>query len=273
MAKYKVSEHREEIITHIIKNLIWIPIAAVIPLVWKVAQIIFSKLPNISEGIWSIILSCISVAISIFTVIYVVYISKKREKKRQQNQIVSNFRFSSVTAELVFNTRTEITSTIDYKMIILADSVSELPRDVIWTGSKYNGTKLIQANGDYELVEGGRSRSPYPYTINFNDEKKRGELVEFKTETSVEDGNLDMTPIYSFMVKYQIDELKLCVIAPKNMLKNVKKAVYADRARALLVNEPVAIRGETVGNLKKFVFEIKNPSLLYNYFIEWEFTN
>ena len=56
------------------------------------------------------------------------------------------------------------------------------------------------------------------------------------------------------------------------IIRNVKKAVYADTAREICVCRPENIKCENVGNLRKYVYEIENPDLLYNYFIEWEFT-
>lgn len=281
MKGYCIKEHRDEIVTHIIKQLIWVPIAAVIPMVGTLLKIIYNNIVSGHDNVWSTLLSVASTIISINCSVYIFRRNKKREladepedmKASEEPEIVSKYKFSSVSAEMIFNTREDIISTIDYKMIILQDGVSELSRDLIWTGTTYNGTKLIQKNGNYDLIDSTRARSPYNYTIVLNEEKKPGEQIEFKTETSVTDGKCDMTPVYSFMVKYQIDELKLCIIAPKDLIKNVKSVVYADRSREIQVSPKKAIRCENVGNLRKYVYEIKNPNLLYNYFMEWEFTS
>lgn len=286
MKKFNISEHKDEIILHIIKNLIWIPIAAIIPLVNKLLNILRDNIIIHSEYItFSNILIVISVLLSAISIITSIYLLKKNNKAinkevnsekidNKKEEISCDYRFSSIVAELTFDdNRKNITSTIAYKMTVLAESVNELKRDIVWSGSKYNGTKLTNKNGDYELLDSDRNHSPYPYSIVFNSEKKRGDKIEFTTETSVVDENLDMLPQYSFMAKYQIDKLIIRVIAPRNMIKNVKKSVYADRAKGICIESPQGIGAEYVRNLVRYTYEITNPTLLYNYFIEWEFTN
>ena len=286
MSRYNIRKYKDEIITHIIKNLIWIPIAATIPLVTKLVNILRDNIGNQSQYItFSNILIVISILLSMASIITCIFILKREKEKSntEMNIVPSNnlneeiscdYRFSSIIAELTFDDdRKNITSTVDYKMTVLAESVTELKRDIIWSGSKYNGTKIVNKNGDYDLIDSDRNHSPYPYTIIFNSEKKRGDIIEFKTETSVVDENLDMLPQYSFMVKYQIDKLIIRVIAPRNMLKNVKKSIYADRSKEICIETPKTITEDRVRNLVRYTYEITNPTLLYNYFVEWEFTN
>lgn len=275
--KYKITKHKDEIITGIIKNLIWFPIAAIIPLLWKLLCILYDNFTQNSEYItFQNILSLICLILSIISIIlWIVYFIKRKNKtlSENNNSISSDLRFSTIEAELIFDdNRQNIISAIDYKMTVLSESVSELKREIIWSGNKYNGTRLVSMNGDYQLIDTNRESSPYPYTINFNSEKKRGDFIEFKTETSVTDENYTMLPRYSFMVKYQIDKLILRVVAPRNMIKNVKKAIYADRAKEICVEKPKNITREKIRELERYTFEIENPSLLYNFFIEWEFT-
>lgn len=283
MNKYKLSEHKDEIITHIIKNLIWFPIAATIPIVGKLINYLHENINSKSQYItFTNISIVICVLLSVFSIILCIIFIKKCNNKNniaeetvvENNKISYDYRFSSIVAELVFNSnRKDITSTISYKMNVLADSVEDFKRDVIWSGSKYVGTKITSKNGEYELIDSDRNKSPYQYRIVFDTAKKRGELIELTTETSVIDENFDMIPMYSFMAKYQIDKLILRVIAPKKMIKNVKKSIYLDRAREICIENPTRIDYESVGNLVRYTYEIDNPTLLYNYFIEWEFTN
>lgn len=286
MKNYKLSEHKDEIITHIIKNLFWIPIAAIIPLVYKLINLLHDNIvvnskyitfPNILIII-SLLLSLISLIMCYFTLKSNKSNTNISEKNVTNNEkpdeISCDYRFSSIIAELTFDDDGKnITSTIDYKMTVLAESVTELKRDLVWSGSKYNGTRIVYKNGDYDLIDSTRNNSPYHYSIVFNSEKMRGDKIEFKTETSVIDENLDMLPHYSFMAKYQIDKLIIRVIAPKNMIKNVKKSTYADRAKDICIEQPQKIAAEQVRNLVRYTYEIMNPTLLYNYYIEWEFTN
>lgn len=282
MEKYNIKEHKDEIITSIIKNLIWAPIAALIPIGYNLINTLYLNIKNGSDLFTvSNILIAICLLLSVTSIIICIKLSCKYRKKSSsedpssiQDSISSDFRFSTIVAELIFDdNRINITSTIDYNMTVLAESVTELKRDLIWSGAKYKGTKLVEMNGAYDLIDSDRESSPFPYIIAFNTEKKRGDLITCKTETQVVDENYNMMPVYSFMVKYQIDKLVLRVIAPKGMIKNVKQAVYADRAKEIQVKQPVNIVPEYIRNLVRYTYEIDMPSLLYNYFIEWEFTN
>ena len=81
-----------------------------------------------------------------------------------------------------------------------------------------------------------------------------------------------MKNCYAYTVTYQIEELVLRLSAPKGLIKDVKKAVYADRRREIIVEKPTKINKKIVGDLEEYTFVYKNPTLLYNYFIEWRFT-
>ncbi len=176
-------------------------------------------------------------------------------------------------AELVFNDRVNIESKLTYDMEVLKDGISKIQREIIWSGTKYNGTQLLEAPRGYTISDSKRKQSPYLHTVYFNEEKKPGDSVNFVTSTSISDDGEEMSPVYSFMVKYQIDELVLHVVAPPGLITNVKKAAYADRGREINVIKPATITKENIGNLVRYTYSIKNPTILYNYFIEWEFTN
>lgn len=287
--KYDIKKHKDEIITGIIKNLVWVPIAALIPIGNRLLNILLINYFTGSQNYkFQDLVSLFCFILSVSAIIFCIILYKKIIKAPMQEEssdetekvesekptISSDFRFSSIVAELTFDDdRKNITSTIDYKMTVLTGSLTELERQLIWTGTEYKGTRLVQMNGDYELVDSTRTSSPYTYKIVFNAEKKRGDIVEFKTETSVVDGKLEMIPMYSFMAKYQIDKLVLRIIAPKRMIKDVTHSVYADTAKGICVEKPQSIPAENIRNLVRYTYEIVNPSLLYNYFIEWKFTN
>lgn len=310
MSKYNLKEHKDEIITHIIKNLIWLPIAAAIPIVYALLNFLYQSIKS-SINVFSIILliilcvllvSFIIVVRKIFTINHnsqetleikrlrneiqnstnkIIILESEIEKRNKEineckrKDLELDIKFTSIKCTLEFeNKRESIISTIDYKMIALSEDVEEINRDLIWSGSEYKGTVLTEKDGDYELIDSNRKSSPYPYIIKFNTPLKRGSQVHFKTETSVSDRTLCMLPTYSFMVKYQVDNLELRIVAPNNFIKNVKKAVYADRAREICVEQPTLIKSrELKRGWVEYIYLIPNPSMLYNYFIEWEFTN
>lgn len=297
MKKYSIQKHIDEIKTNIISNILWYIISLLIgnialwiPLIQGVYNVVHKSGNTIP--LYAYILAGASIllltAIILFLILVIRNDSLKKERdiddsSQKVNDASSNndysdipldYKFSSIIAEMTFDdNRVDIESTIDYKMLVLKDGVNELKRQLIWSGSEYIRTELVERNGNYSLDDSERALSPFPYIIKFNENKKCGDRVEFKTRTLVKDGNMSMIPMYSFMVKYQIDKLTLRIIAPKDMIKNVKKVVYADSAREICVEESKEIYGETIRDLVRYTFEIKNPALLYNYFIEWEFTN
>ncbi len=273
MKKNKIIDYFEQIKVNIISNIVWYIITSIIADIALLVPLVVKIIKNSTIPLYAYILAGVSIALLII-IIVLLTILLMRNSSDKKASLELDFKFSSITAEMTFDdNRKDITSSIDYKMQVLANEISELKRQLIWTGSEYHGTKLVQKNGNYEVEDSTRTSSPYPYCIKFNEKKKRGAIVEFKTETSVTDGNLSMFPVYSFMVKYQIDVLTLRIIAPKGMIKNVKKVVYADSGREVCVEEPIELEGETIRNLVRYTYTIPNPVLLYHYFIEWEFTN
>lgn len=269
---YKISEHKEEIITHLIQNLIWMPITAVIPIFLALTKNILSNEFS-SKNIFSSTNILILCSMAIIIISYS-FIKKSTINKQEQNHdlLFSKFRANSMVAELSFENREKLTSKITYEMNVLSN-ISEIKRTITWTGSQYVGTTLSNENGNYSLVDSKRDFSPHEIKILLNSEKKNGDFVRFTTETNVLDTNHEMSPHYSFMVKYQIDELILHVVAPAHLLKNVKRAIYADVAKEIPIGEAYSLAGENIGNLVRYTYRIPNPTFLYNYFIEWEFTN
>lgn len=218
-----------------------------------------------STSFW-IVLSIVIIVVGIFLF--------KQWHKTQNDVLFSKFRAKTMEAELCFEDRETLVSKVTYKMNVLSTNpVSSIERSITWTGSEYVKTTISNMNGDYSIVDSNRKYSPHIIKILFNSEKSNGDFVRFSTNTRVLDTNHEMTPHYSFMVKYQIDELILHVVAPENLIMNVKTAVYADVAKEIVVERPKMIKGEAKGNIVRYTYKIPTPTFLYNYFIEWEFTN
>lgn len=271
---YKISKYKDEIITYVIKNLIWAPIAAIIPIgfaLWKNILLNIKK----SEKFFTTTNILIILSITIMVILFILLkINNNPNIYNGKNDLLfSKFRAKKMEAELYFENRENLTSKVTYQMNVLSNGVSEIKRSITWTGSEYISTTIENTNEDYSLFDSNRKFSPHIIKILFNSEKNRGDFVRFTTNTRVSDKNHEMTPHYSFMVKYQIDELILHIVVPKNLVKNVKKAIYADVAREILIEKPTIIIGETIGNFVRYTYKVENPTFLYNYFIEWEFTN
>ncbi len=266
----RLKKHISAIVDGIITNIIWIPLISLISSILSLAASIYNnkKMEMSALNFYNIL-----IAIIIVLLILLLFVLYKYKTKHADENTWVKFKAKNIEAELYFDTRTNITSTLTYDLVVLSEGEEEIKRSVIWTGSDYLETKLTQMDGDYTLIDANRKQSPYDYIINFGRVKMRGETIHFQTKTDVRDDNESMSPVYSFMIKYQIDTLKLKVVAPKNLIHKVTKASYVDRLRDIALEPQMPLRGETIGNnLICYSYTFNNPTLFHNYFIEWEFT-
>ncbi|MBD5155657.1 MAG: hypothetical protein HDT15_11540 [Oscillibacter sp.] len=273
MAKINIDKNdvSKKVAVDIVSKAIW---AVLYAFFTTLAAIIFSLLKKVSVPVT---ISVISIIISIIAlIIMVVFLRKNSKGNTSQNSasVVPNFKATTIEAEFYFASREEMESRIEYNMQLTCPSMREYPRDLVWSGSEYKGTTIAPEYAeDYEIDEYVGPQSPHDYLIKFKTEKKRGDTIKFKTITQVGDTTHIMKTMYSYTVKYQIDQLVLRLSVPKGLVKGVKKAVYADRGREIIVEEPTKITKKIVGDLEEYTFTCSNPTLLYNYFIEWQFTN
>ena len=81
-----------------------------------------------------------------------------------------------------------------------------------------------------------------------------------------------MIPYYSQTVAFKIDHLSVTVSAPKGLLENVEKVIYADKlmSKDLEVSREL-LSPEITEFGEKFTFDVNSPNLMYSYSIEWKF--
>lgn len=181
-------------------------------------------------------LSLIISIISLVIVLEFFYRRRKDDNSQSSGSIEPKFKASSIEAEFYFVSREEMESRIEYDMQLTCSSMREYPRDLLWNGAEYKGTTIAPDYAeDYTVEEQISPQSPHDYLIKFKIEKKRGDSVKFKTITKVGDTTHIMKNYYSYTVLYQVEELILRVSAPKDLIKDVKKVVYADRSREIYV--------------------------------------
>lgn len=282
--KYKLSEHKNEIITHIIKNLIWLPIASIIPII---STIVFKIINNKDIEIITIIMLFISTIFSAIALVFVIKLKKDLLNGNNnlntntddikdviEDKIIPliNFRINSIDIELDFEDRVNIISTLNYKMTANEDDIDYFEKELIWTGKDYHGTTMTQANGNYELELFDSNDSLHKYRVNFLEPIKKQDLIKFELKTKVSDSNRTMQPFSSYMVKHQVDNLTLRVTAPPHCITNVKQATYIDLYRQVQVGTSRKVIKRTIGGKECYEVQIPNPTLAYRYFLEWEFT-
>lgn len=282
MGGYNIKKHKDEIITHIIKCVVWLPIASLLALIGAIIKTILDAYRNseysnnniVILGLISCVISILSIIINLISIKRKKEISNK-ENTKQENGVVpiNNFRINSVVDELLFTDRINIKSTLHYEMTANEDNIEYFEKELTWSGKKYYGTKLLRANGDYELEMFDSTESIHKYRVNFHNQIKCQDKLSFDLETEVSDDELKMLPISAYMVKHQIDELTIRVVVPLNCIKNVKKAIYLDMHRQLPVGNPIPLRKKMIAGKECYEFTVQNPTISHRYFIEWEFTN
>ena len=88
----------------------------------------------------------------------------------------------------------------------------------------------------------------------------------------MKDSRRIMVPYYTQEITTDMDHLLMSVCAPKGLLREVKKVIYADTKMTKdleVLRESIASEPDPAG--EKFVFDIPKPNLMYGYAIEWIF--
>lgn len=264
---YDISAHKDEIITDVIKKLAWVPIAAVIPVVWELVKFISKNV--VEKTIFSVTnLLAVALIAEILGSIWIVV----HYKRKYRVVPLTDFRIESIIAEMQIKSREAFVSTLHYDLVPNKDGLKSFKKSILWTGGKYNGTSLTSANGPYTFNDLGGNDGYHTYEVKFNESIKCQDPIRFVLETSVSDVGHQMQPIYGYSVKHQIDRLVLRVVAPPNVIHDVEKYACWDMGRLMKVGEKEIVTKERVGGNEVYEVEIQNPTLLCKFFLEWEFT-
>lgn len=270
--KYNFLEHKDEIITDIIKKLVWVPIAAMIPMAWKLITILYNNIISQNFLNFSNVLAIIAIGLAIIAIFVALNLKKPKEDDENKAGPLTDFRIKSLVAELHIKSNGELTSTLDYDMVANKDDVEYFKKSFIWTGDKYNGTKLVSSNStEYKLEDISGNDTFHQYKVVFNKSIKCQDKVQFQLKTFLATKKWNMDPFYGISVKYQIDKLTLRVVAEPGIISNVKKSIHWDWVRSIRVGEPKPVSCKTIGGNDVYEIEVENPTLLYKYFLGWDF--
>lgn len=228
-----------------------------------------TKGQKVSLFCWFLLGLSLFVGIGCLTVSIIYFI--KKSKRPVFPALPSDVRYEKAVTELFFKNRENIICNREVKLIILCEKMDRIKKQFTWTGSGYKSTTLEKAMGNYRLIDSPRKHPPQIYEIIFDAVKRCGDKVSYKTKTEVDDIDHVMQPFLSHLVKGPMDYLELRVTAPIGTLKNVKFLEYADTSAEIPISKPKELSTKIIGNLETFECSIKNPSLLHNYRIEWEF--
>lgn len=90
----------------------------------------------------------------------------------------------------------------------------------------------------------------------------------------MKDSRRIMVPYYTQEITANMEHLCITIYAPKGLLKEVKKVMYADTVMTKdleVLREPIIPEFDPIG--EKFVFDTQKPNLMYGYAIEWIFSD
>ncbi len=159
--------------------------------------------------------------------------------------------------------------TVNFKM---KKPIEIIPKKIVWTGSTYNGTKLVDADDGITMEE---KKGDMPYTYNIIIDKKLwgNDEIHYKTITNAKDEKRIMEPYLAHMVKNKTKELELILVTPKGIVKNVRKVIYADLSMETKIEDKkiytcVKTKSEDV---LTYTFKPSVVNVNYTYAIEWEF--
>jgi hypothetical protein len=185
-----------------------------------------------------------------------------------------DIRYKEIVVQLKFDgDRNSIESTRTINAILQKDGINRIKKQIVWTGSAYDQTKIIPENSDADvsLVEVNKDM-PYVYEVVFDKEKKSGDSIKYQVMTTVKDEKHVMEPYLAHMVKNDTEKLIIKVITPSNLIYNVVKTIYADLEMKTKIKEiPIEKQGD--GEWDIYSYEVENANVNYAYSIEWEFVD
>ncbi|MBV7275552.1 dCMP deaminase [Clostridium sp. PL3] len=205
-------------------------------------------------------------------------VSCKNEAKNYNNLKksdldVKDIKYNDIKLDFVFDSRSKIVCLREVEVEILKDELKKINKMMIWTGSSYDGTKLISSDPKCNLIEGVKKEAYYQYTIDFDKTLSKGEHIKYKIRTDVKDEKKIMEPYFSHRVKNKTDKLTLRLSVPKskNLVEGVRGIEYAD---LLMQNkfEEIELKKTEEGDYEIYELEKVKPNLFYSYSIEWRFT-
>lgn len=196
------------------------------------------------------------------------------DKDPESSLGIKDFKFIDLHDHFIFRSRTEMTEQAKIKIEALRDGIKQMTRCIRWTGSSFEGFELINCDKNHQFESIIGKKSAFTYVLNFGEPLKKADQAEWEIRATMKDTRRIMIPYYSQPVTFKTDHLTVTVSAPKNLLANVEKVIYADTqmSKDLEVSrELISPEDDEIG--EKFTFEINNPNLMYSYSIEWKFKN
>ncbi|MDD3413744.1 MAG: dCMP deaminase [Lachnospiraceae bacterium] len=197
------------------------------------------------------------------------------KEKKDDELKYEDILFKEMIIELKFmGDRNKIENTRTVKAIIKKENISKISKNLIWTGSAYDSTILVNETSDKDLnIKETNLILPYKYDILIGKPRKIGEKLNYQVITNVKDEKHVMEPYLAHMVKNDTKKLILRLITPKELIRKVVIKVYADLNMEAKISETEITNISTEENIEIYEFSRPNVIVNYTYAIEWDFIN
>lgn len=199
-------------------------------------------------------------------------IVRSLSKDVERPQRNKTFKYIEHQSCLTFHSRTDITEISKVKVEALKNNIKVTGSQVIWTGSSFDGFELVDCKKAHSFESLSESQSSHSYLLTFDSPMNCGDQTEWEIKANMKDSRRIMVPYYTQEITADIEHLLIAVCAPKGILREVKKVIYADTRMTKdleVLRESIAPIPDSTG--EKFVFDIQKPNLMYGYAIEWIF--
>lgn len=194
----------------------------------------------------------------------------KRDGETEENlPIVSDIRYNSMDITLIYNNNLDIKAVRKVDLEVTGEPINHIEKEMIWTGSEYKNSILIDNKDNYTLEDSTRSVSPYKYKVLFNKNIMKGEKVSYVIETNISDKNNEMQTFLSHTIKNPTEKLRLAVTVPKGIIKSIWMQEYRDSGREIKNGDEKNVKQEEKEDFITYYYIVKKPKLFYTYCIQW----
>jgi hypothetical protein len=183
----------------------------------------------------------------------------------------NDFHFDTVEFSIEFISREIIQCTRKVRGSVKNGSHKYIDKRLVWTGKSHDCTELIEGDGKLEIMD-KKQGAPIHYRIIFDNEKKKGDDIQYEIKTTVHDETHIMHPYLANVVRCPTDLLVLRIIDRGHVVDDVEYRRYADREMEVEFPDTLKVEKNTSNNYMEYVLNINNPNLFYTYSLEWKFS-
>lgn len=191
-----------------------------------------------------------------------------------------DIKYEKSCLELKFNgNRTDVVINRYSEVKLLKEKIEYFIRNFEWTESTFESIELDVKESDSDVtLQELPNEYPKSYKISFGNrsvsEESANNVVKYGVLIKAKDEKKMMERIVAQYVMFQTDVLELRLITPDNVIKNVRKKIYGDLDKKILVSDQEMAAEDVTSNEeggKVYSFIVKNASVHHLYAIEWDF--